>query len=491
VIHAATAGALTYRSPKQGPSEPVNKAMAELNDLHRMRRSVSLAEAVRRVVERSRLVEFALTKNDGEQGAANLLAIVDDARLFAAAGGGGLRPFIRHLLDSMDNEAIEIDASVAEETDDVVRIMTMHGAKGLEYPIVALANLGAQKNITKEPVPREHEAFLHFRVGADGPGRNGHFTTPGYDEVWESEKTRIGAERLRLLYVAATRARDYLLIPCVVGRPQAKHLLAALVRALPIDDPTLVTILDATTVSAPAIESETAGEVTGDELAAGLAERTAWIDARAELKAHAGREREIEVASSRERAIGPLAAEIATFGAALLFSDGPPLPIGDAVHMVMERITLPDAHDLEAIAEDVCLEGDIQKDIADVAAMCRACLSAHCVQAALAGGRYWREVPFVLNRAGDRSDAARGPLATGRVDVVHERDGELVVIDYKTDKDVTPETAEQHALDKHSGQAEIYAQALAAATGLAVREVVFVYCKAGVEVRLREGAVIR
>ena len=36
-------------------------------------------------------------------------------------------------------EAIEIDATVAEETDDVVRIMTMHGAKGLEYPIVALA----------------------------------------------------------------------------------------------------------------------------------------------------------------------------------------------------------------------------------------------------------------------------------------------------------------------------------------------------------------
>jgi ATP-dependent exoDNAse (exonuclease V) beta subunit len=70
-------------------------------------------------------------------------------------------------------------------------------------------------------------------------------------------------------------------------------------------------------------------------------------------------------------------------------------------------------------------------------------------------------------------------------------DGELVVIDYKTDKDVTPDTAEAHALDKHSGQAEVYAQALAAATGLAVREVVFVYCKAGVEVRIRDGHIVR
>ena len=157
----------------------------------------------------------------------------------------------------------------------------------------------------------------------------------------------------------------------------------------------------------------------------------------------------------------------------------------------MERVTLPGALDLEAIAEDVCLEGAIDEQTDDVIAMCRACLHAHCVQRAIAGGRWWREVPFVLSRAGDPTDADRGPLATGRVDMVHQEDGDLIVIDYKTDKDVTAETAEQHALDKHSGQAEIYAQALAAATGLPVREVVFVYCKAGVEVRLREGAVVR
>ena len=54
-------------------------------------------------------------------------------------------------------------------------------------------------------------------------------------------------------------------------------------------------------------------------------------------KRQAGRERDIEVASSRERAQGPLAAEVATFEAALVIGQGPPIPIGDAVHMVMER----------------------------------------------------------------------------------------------------------------------------------------------------------
>src|SRR5262249_55119511 len=196
---AGAVGQLAYGARVEGPSAPVNDALAELQDLHRFRRSVSLAELVRRTVERTRVVEFALTRPDGEQGGANLLAIVEDARLFSAAGGGGLRPFIRYLQDSMEQEAIEIEATVAEETDDVVRIMTMHGAKGLEYPIVAIANLGSQSSTQSSPVAREHEHRLHFYVGAKtSPGRYS-FQTPGYEEVWEEEKELFEAERLRLL----------------------------------------------------------------------------------------------------------------------------------------------------------------------------------------------------------------------------------------------------------------------------------------------------
>src|SRR5439155_26384911 len=151
----------SYGSPGKGPSEQVNEALAELYDLYKLRRRLSLAEMVRRTVERTHLVEFALTRRDGDQGAANLLAIVDQARMFAAAGGGGLRAFIRHLRDSMENEATEVEATVAEETDDVVRVMTMHGAKGLEYPIVALANLGTEWHAQAAPVPEEAKRFLH------------------------------------------------------------------------------------------------------------------------------------------------------------------------------------------------------------------------------------------------------------------------------------------------------------------------------------------
>jgi ATP-dependent exoDNAse (exonuclease V) beta subunit len=484
VIHAAANRALSYRSPDGGPSEPVNEALAELNDLHRMRRGLSLAEVVRRVVERTRLVEFALTRRAGEQGAANLLAIVDEARLFAAAGGGGLRPFIRHLRESMEEEAIEIEATVAEETDDVVRIMTMHGAKGLEYPIVALANLGTQWTPKKTAVPREHESFLHFHVGAKSVGRTGHFATPGYEKVWEGESEHVEAERLRMLYVAATRARDHLLIPCVVGSEAAGHLLGDLVHALPEND-ALISLLDADSLVVPALETREAPPVGRKQIEAAVKERAEWAAGRETLMKQASRERDIETASSRERGQGPLAAEVATFASALVLGEGPPIPVGDAVHMVMERTTLPAAEDLEAIAEDVCLEGDIADQLEDVIVMCRACLQADSVQRALASQRYWREVPFLLSRTEDSRNADTGPLATGRVDLVYQDDEELVVVDYKTDKDVTADMAEDHALEKHSGQAEIYSQALAASTGLPVREVVFVYCKAGVEVRLQ------
>jgi ATP-dependent exoDNAse (exonuclease V) beta subunit len=157
--------------------------------------------------------------------------------------------------------------------------------------------------------------------------------------------------------------------------------------------------------------------------------------------------------------------------------------------MVMERVTLPGAEDLEQIADDVCKEGATTEDMADVLSMCRACLEAPSVKRALELGG-WREVPFMIDHARDGEDPLRAPLTNGRVDLVY-RDGDELVVVYKTDKQVSKDTAEAYALEHHAGQSEVYRHGLATATGLAVREVVFVYCKAGAEVRLSEGAIVR
>ena len=69
--------------------------------------------------------------------------------------------------------------------------------------------------------------------------------------------------------------------------------------------------------------------------------------------------------------------------------------------------------------------------------MCRACLDSPSVKRAVELGSWWREVPFMINHARDGEAAERAPLTNGRVDLVFRDGDELVVVDYKTDKDVT------------------------------------------------------
>ena len=66
----------------------------------------------------------------------------------------------------------------------------------------------------------------------------------------------------------------------------------------------------------------------------------------------------------------------------------------------------------------------------------------------------------MINHARDGEAAERAPLTNGRVDLVFRDGDELVVVDYKTDKDVTKETAEQYARKHHAGQGEVYAHGL-------------------------------
>ena len=87
----------------------------------------------------------------------------------------------------------------------------------------------------------------------------------------------------------------------------------------------------------------------------------------------------------------------------------------------------------------------------------RAC-DSHSVQRALPTGRWWREVPFVLSRASEPAKPTQGRSPPAASTSSSEHDGELVVVDYKTDKDVTKDTAEAARTREHSGQAEIYAR---------------------------------
>ncbi|MEJ7784253.1 MAG: UvrD-helicase domain-containing protein [Solirubrobacteraceae bacterium] len=476
----AAGGRIDYRGKDADQPAAVVEALAILRNLHRQRRGLSLAELVRRAIEDAAFVEFALARENGTQVAANVLKVADQARAFTVSGGGGLRAFTRWLSQQQDEEAGESEASVSEETDDLVRLMTIHAAKGLEYPIVVAANTNTGERKPEGPFSDPSTHRVAFRLGTQ---KTGQFATPDFDDWADREKAQLAAERLRLLYVALTRARDHLVIPCIPPPEKRGGLLAELAKHFPeLDDETRGRDIDGVHVLDPATlpplsprEHERIDELTEAEIDAGVAELETWVAARAGVLHSASAGLNVVTASSVkpiDRAF-PLASTADAGDAAISLDLAPPVDIGTAVHRVMELITLPNGDDIEAITAAVCAEAGIGSCYMEVLELARRCLAAPSVQRALSADRYEREVPF----AAVLDD---GLQLVGRMDLVLREGDELVVVDFKTDAVVTAAEADAAAA-AHSGQAAAYAQAVERATRLAVREVVFVFARAAVE----------
>ncbi|MBA2527255.1 MAG: UvrD-helicase domain-containing protein, partial [Pyrinomonadaceae bacterium] len=423
LLWVAAKGSWNYLGGWQDVGGPdiVRDGLAMLRELHRARAGLSLPELVRRVLEVTGVVEHALTREDGRATAANLLKLVDQARDFSASGGGGLRAFTRWLARNSEDDSEETDAGVSEETDDIVRVLTIHAAKGLEFPIVALANLSSQGRNTVGPIADVEAHRLHVRVGT--AAKTGWFTTPGYDEATADEKELIALERIRLLYVAVTRARDHLIVP-FVGKSQ--HMLQLLEGSLPgpgepkraealgvhILDRDTLELADAEIVVAPL------APVADEQLHAAATELEAWQTAHDDIVSSASAGLTIETATSLEKPWRPLVVSSETPDATLILGEGPPLPIGDAVHRVMELITFPDATDLEALARAVCAEAEIDDAVDEVIKLARRCLESKVMQQAIVSDQLLREVAFTIP-APDGTG-----FVNGRIDVLFRDDEE-------------------------------------------------------------------
>jgi ATP-dependent helicase/nuclease subunit A len=214
------------------------------------------------------------------------------------------------------------------------------------------------------------------------------------------------------------------------------------------------------------------GQVGIDAAAADLAY---WVTARDAAIRGAARGLRVITASSVRPIdrVSPLALSLDAGEAAISLDLVPPVDVGTAVHGVMELVSLPDGEDLQALAAAVCAELGIGPATAEVAELTRRCLASPTVQRAIRAERFEREVPFstVLDD---------GTHLAGRMDLLFRDGDELVIVDFKTD-DVTDAAAVDAATVAHSGQAAAYALATERGTGLPVREVVFVYPRAGAE----------
>ena len=143
----------------------------------------------------------------GEARIANLEKVAALARQSAELGALTLRGFTRLLAARMNESADEPDLPATRPDDpDTVRVLSIHKAKGLEAPIVVLYDLAAKLRTLTDVIALwdRGQVAVGFRAGC---------RPPGWNELAERDASRARAEARRLLYVACTRARDWLVIP--------------------------------------------------------------------------------------------------------------------------------------------------------------------------------------------------------------------------------------------------------------------------------------
>jgi len=508
-----------FKIPETLPKglEPVREALTHLATWHRRRNRRPVAETVADVLGTTRAHVSFVLRPGGEQVLANVLHVAELARQYEIEGGMSFRGFVEALREAAaGGQAAE--APILEEGSDGVRLMTVHKAKGLEFPVVILADMTARLtpfDASRYIDPERQRCAM--RIGAWSP--------KDLNDNKAMELLREAKEGERVAYVAATRARDLLVVPAVGDTPYSEGWVAPLNAAIyPAED------ARRTQVQAPGcppfaskdsvLERPDGDPASRSTVCPGLHEFTSgpepysvvwWspepavlaLDAQAPFGLrrddlivkdvvpavlrrgldayHAWKQGRDEAAA----AAAVPSIDVLTATAAASREDLP--PVGGDIDVVIE--TIADVSDrpggprfgslVHALVADLPLGAADEQVFARLAAAHGRVLGAEATEVAAAQAlvhRLWRHP--VIARAAHAEQRGRcyrempvtwrtadGALIEGIVDLAFVDEERFVVVDFKTDRELTG------SLERYQRQVRIYAAAIAAATGRAARGV--------------------
>ncbi len=192
-------------------ADQLRNLMKQLNAWRDSAQRRPLAEVIWQILDETKYLAFVEGLEDGAQRVANLVLLHDRARQFGTFRRQSLGRFMR-FLDSLREESDLGAASVAAGADDVVRIMSVHASKGLEFPVVFVPDLGKRHNLRDAggAILFDREAGIGLQVCDDE--RQIRYPSLASTMVSERLRRQMLAEEMRILYVAMTRAREKLIL---------------------------------------------------------------------------------------------------------------------------------------------------------------------------------------------------------------------------------------------------------------------------------------
>ena len=508
-----------YRSVAASADEGDEKAAAFLKKIESLRRlslTMSAGELVRRVCEETGFDAIVGAMPDGERRRLNVGLLCDYAEKYEAAGNLGLSGFIRFIDKVARTSGDLATAARPSENADIVRIMTVHQSKGLEFPICIFADMqhAFNERDNTESVLISSSAGLGMKRRTED-GISVYDTASRRAAVITSE--RMGrSEEMRVLYVALTRAKENLIMVTSVPNPEKglakvavecgigeranpfavlrmnnfsdlvlmalmRHPAADELRKLSgIDVPIFLPEKDRFKLKVVVSDSESFMTESANEqkIAAKpvffneVQARLDYSDPRSVLSSVPAKR---AASDGSERGINR--EYFASSRPAFMSSGGlTPAQRGTATHKFMQFSDYAAARaDIESELARLVDGGFLSEDegkAVNIGAAKRFFMSP-LAERIFASDNVMREKKFAALFPAKffypelTGEAAEEKIVVqGIADCVFVEDGELVIVDYKTDTGVDAEAL----LDRYSAQLEIYREALSQALGMPVKE---------------------
>ncbi|MFC1865154.1 UvrD-helicase domain-containing protein [Chloroflexota bacterium] len=457
-------GCLDYTSPVKANGS-VTEALEVLARYNQMRLWAPIDQLIEKFIRERRLAELSFGRARPRERLRRLKLVTDQARAFSQVGERSLRVFVDWMEQQMAEGSRMVEIPVPEADEDAVRIMTIHAAKGLEFPIVVLAGIGSSGTSRSSQVIFDRGGVgVHVSLGAEGK----KFITLEYEAACEREKEADEEELVRLMYVATTRAKDHLVISLYrkATRSESKVLNAVIERfameANCVWHEIDCASIDLTETLQARSDSKDTPETSEN--------RESWIAHHAKV---------IKQASSKPAiAVTKLAhsdKDEAEWGEVHYRKGRGGTSLGRAVHSVLQSIDLATGEGLEEISQAQATAEGIPHLCNDVAMMVSNALRTLAVRRAIASGKYYREL-FV-------SLPLEMILVEGFIDLLFEEDDGIVIVDYKTD--MLDEKTEEERMGQYKLQAAAYALVVSEITNKPVKEVVLVFVRTEKELILK------